>query len=149
MSRSVFVGDHVWIGQEAFISKGTRIGSGSIIGAKSVTGGKSLPSNCSLAGVPCKIIKKNIFWLKPSVHSYTADETKKSMRYNKDKYLYHKDDKQIDFDKLDKAISSSKTSEDMLNCLKEMIFENEDKNRFFIPAEEIKTSLFSKITGKK
>lgn len=141
-SKSVFLGDHVWVGQEAFVSKGTKIGSGSIIGAKSVTGGKTLPSNCSCAGVPCKVIKDDIFWLKPSVHAYDEEKSKESMECKKDTYLYSENGKQIDFDKLDDKLDGLKTSEDRLEYLKKHIFENNDKNRFYIPKQKKKRKLF-------
>ncbi|MBQ8228931.1 MAG: hypothetical protein IJZ88_07960 [Clostridia bacterium] len=44
LSKSIFLGDHIWIGQSALILKGTHIHSGSIIGALSVVANKkSLP----------------------------------------------------------------------------------------------------------
>lgn len=147
-SKSVFVGDHVWIGQEAFVSKGTMIGSGSIIGAKSVTGGKSVPSNCSCAGVPCKVLKNNIFWLKPSVHAYDEEKTENSMSYNKDTYIYNADKNVLDFKAIDKKLSASKTSGEMLDYLTETIFKNENKNRFCISGKEKEKRLFGKTFSK-
>lgn len=142
------MGDHVWIGQDAFVSKGSCIGSGSIVGAKSVTGGKTIPSNCSSAGMPCKVIRENIFWLKPSVHKYIEEDTKKSMNYNKDTYMYSADGKQIDFKKLEKCLDKCKTSSEMFDVLKEKIFENKDKNRFFIPSENENRSGLRKFFSK-
>lgn len=145
MSKSVFVGDHIWIGQDAFVSKGTKIGSGAIIGAKCVTGGKTLNSNCSYAGVPGKAVRENVFWLKPSVHSYNQEQTKSSMEYNDDKYLYFKDGNQLRFDIIDKEIDSLKTCYERFDYLKKTIFENNNKNRFFVQNEKAKSSLISRI----
>lgn len=59
--RKVIIGNHVWIGMCVTILYNTRIGQGSIIGAASVVKGK-FPNNCVAAGVPAKIIKKDIAW---------------------------------------------------------------------------------------
>ena len=40
---------------------GTSIGDGSIIGARSVVK-KAFPNNCSIAGNPAKIVRKNVAW---------------------------------------------------------------------------------------
>lgn len=147
-SKSVFVGDHVWIGQNAFVSKGTIIGSGSIIGAMSVTGGKTIPSNCSCGGVPCKVIKNGIFWLKPSVHAYDEEKTENSKIYNKDTYIYNNDKNILDFKTLDKKLSSCKNSDEMLAYLTEEIFKNKNKNRFYIPLDENKGGLLNRMFSK-
>lgn len=57
----IVIGDHVWVSKGAFIMHGTNIGSGSIVGAKSVVKGK-YPNNCTIAGNPSKIVKKNVAW---------------------------------------------------------------------------------------
>lgn len=57
----VVIGDHVWIGTNVIILKGVSIGSGSIIAAGSVVT-RSVPENCLAAGVPAKIIKRDIAW---------------------------------------------------------------------------------------
>lgn len=59
--NQIFIGDHVWVAKGAFIMHGTNIGSGSIIGAKSVVKG-IYPNNCSVAGNPSKLIKKDVAW---------------------------------------------------------------------------------------
>ncbi len=57
--------DHVWIGRDAMIfaggSKKVEIGAGSIVGARSFVK-NSFPNNCSIAGVPAKIIRRNVAW---------------------------------------------------------------------------------------
>ena len=148
-SKSVFIGDHVWFGQEAFVSKGTKIGSGAIVGAKCVTGGKTLASNCSYAGIPCKMIKDNIFWLKQSVHAYTEKETKASMECNEDTYLFSEDGKQFCFDIIDEQLDLLNSSEKRLEYLKKTLFENMNKNRFFIQNERTKKGLFSNYFANK
>ena len=58
--QSVIIGNHVWIGQDVIISRGN-IGEGSIIGAKSLVN-KDIPPHCIAAGIPIKIIRKNVLW---------------------------------------------------------------------------------------
>lgn len=57
----VSIGNHVWIGTRATILKGVTIGDGAIIAAGAVIS-KDVPPNCVVAGVPGKIIKKNMDW---------------------------------------------------------------------------------------
>lgn len=59
--RSIEVGDHVWIGAAAQIMKGAKIGSGSIIGSRALVT-KEIPENCIAAGVPAKVIRRNVSW---------------------------------------------------------------------------------------
>jgi acetyltransferase-like isoleucine patch superfamily enzyme len=59
--RSIEIGDHVWIGAQAQIMKGAKIGSGSIIGTRAVVT-KEIPEHCIAAGVPAKVIRRNVFW---------------------------------------------------------------------------------------
>ena len=59
--RRIVIGNHVWIGARALILYGARIGDGSIIGANSLVK-KSIPNNCVVAGIPARVIRKNIAW---------------------------------------------------------------------------------------
>lgn len=61
MSKPIVIGDHVWIGFRAAILKGVSIGNGSIVAAGAIVT-KDVPPNCLVAGVPAKIIKRNIEW---------------------------------------------------------------------------------------
>ncbi|CTQ45379.1 FkbM family methyltransferase [Roseibium aggregatum] len=60
-SKDIKIGDHVWIGDEAKIYKGVNIGDASIIGACSIVT-KDVERNTLVAGIPAKVIKKNITW---------------------------------------------------------------------------------------
>ncbi|WP_025761926.1 acyltransferase [Dyadobacter tibetensis] len=60
-AEPITIGNNVWIGLNVTILKGVTIGDGSIIGAGSVVN-KSIPENCLAAGVPAKVIKRNIQW---------------------------------------------------------------------------------------
>lgn len=60
-TKPVNIGNHVWIGQRAMIMKGVSIGNGSIIAAGAIVT-KDVPENSLAAGIPAKVIKKNITW---------------------------------------------------------------------------------------
>ncbi len=57
----IYIGKHVWVGVKATILKGVTIGDGSVIAAGAVVT-NDIPQNCLAAGVPAKVIKKNVNW---------------------------------------------------------------------------------------
>ncbi len=57
----IHIGDHVWAGMRSIILNRTVIGTSSIIGAGSLVKGE-FPNNCIVAGVPAKMIRKDITW---------------------------------------------------------------------------------------
>ena len=59
---SIKIGDHVWIGMEVVVSKGVSIASGCVLGAKSFVNRSFDEPNCIIAGIPARIIRKNIHW---------------------------------------------------------------------------------------
>jgi len=60
-TKPVFIGDHVWIGAKTTILKGVKIGNGAIIAAGSVVT-KDVPPHSLVAGVPARVIRKNVKW---------------------------------------------------------------------------------------
>lgn len=60
-SKPIIIKDNVWIGLNSTILKGVTIGEGSVVAAGSVVT-RSVPDHCLVAGVPAKVIKKNVFW---------------------------------------------------------------------------------------
>lgn len=64
--RDVSIGNHVWIGKNVDILKGCIISDNVIIGADSlVTMSDNIrEGNCCLAGVPAKIVKRNVTWVR-------------------------------------------------------------------------------------
>ena len=87
-SKSVLIGDHVWLGQGALILKGTKIGSGSILGGGAVISNKSVFSNASAVGNPAKIVAKNIFFSKESVHNFNKKQTEEFSVMQSDEWIY-------------------------------------------------------------
>jgi acetyltransferase-like isoleucine patch superfamily enzyme len=59
--NKLVIHDHVWAAKGAFIMHGTDIGRGSTVGARAVVKGK-YPNNCTIAGNPARIVKKNTAW---------------------------------------------------------------------------------------
>lgn len=60
----ITIGDHVWLGLDSTILGGAQIGSGSVVGTRALVKGR-FPNNCIVAGVPARIIRKNIAWERP------------------------------------------------------------------------------------
>lgn len=59
--NQLVIGNHVWVAYGAFIMHGTNIADGSIVGAQSVVKG-IFPNNCSIAGNPAKVVRKDCAW---------------------------------------------------------------------------------------
>lgn len=57
----VMIEDDVWIGTRAIILKGVIIGKGAIVAAGAVVT-HDVPPRCIVAGVPAKVIKRNVTW---------------------------------------------------------------------------------------
>ena len=61
-SRDITLGDHVWVGTQAFCTKGAQVASHSIIGARALVTGVFEEPHCTLAGVPAKVVKRDVDW---------------------------------------------------------------------------------------
>lgn len=87
ISKSITIGNHVWLGRAAIVLGGVTIGDGSVIGYGSVVT-KRVPNNCVAAGVPAKVMRRNIAWERPHLSLtkpyYKMDEStiKKSPYWN-------------------------------------------------------------------
>ncbi|ADB36783.1 acyltransferase [Spirosoma linguale] len=62
-AQDVTIGNHVWIGLNAVLLKGVSIGNNSIISTNAVVT-QAIPDHSIAAGVPAKIIKSNVDWLR-------------------------------------------------------------------------------------
>lgn len=60
-NKKIYISPHVWVGIKSTILSGADIGSSCIIGANSVVN-KKFPNNCTIAGIPAKIIGKDVTW---------------------------------------------------------------------------------------
>ena len=61
MSAPVIIKDNAWIGMSAIILKGVTVGEGAIVAAGSVVT-KDVPPHTIVAGVPAKVIKKDVYY---------------------------------------------------------------------------------------
>ena len=59
--RKIIISEHVWAGIKSTILSGAEIGQSCIIGANSVIT-KKFPNNCTLGGIPARILNKNMTW---------------------------------------------------------------------------------------
>lgn len=59
--RPVRIGNHVWIATNAMILPGVTIGDGAIVAAGAIVT-KNVPGHCMVAGVPARVIHKNVTW---------------------------------------------------------------------------------------
>lgn len=62
-AQDVTIGNHVWIGLNAVILKGVSIGNNAIISTNAVVT-QPIPDHSIAAGVPAKVIKNNVTWLR-------------------------------------------------------------------------------------
>ncbi len=62
-TKMIYIGDHVWIGQGVRLLSGTHIGSGSVVGMGALVSSE-FPSNCSIVGVPAKIARTDVAWIR-------------------------------------------------------------------------------------
>lgn len=60
-TKPIEIKNHVWIGTRATILKGVTIGEGAVVAAGAVVT-KDVPAYSLVAGVPAKVLKKNIKW---------------------------------------------------------------------------------------
>ncbi|MCO6496347.1 MAG: hypothetical protein J5I50_01665 [Chitinophagaceae bacterium] len=66
-AADIVIGNHVWIGARSTILKGVCLGDNSIIGLNSVVT-KNVPANCLAAGIPAKVIKTNVDWMRDRIY---------------------------------------------------------------------------------
>lgn len=63
-SRDITIGSHVWLGWDSKILGGTTIGDGSVVAMGAIVKGV-FPNNCIVAGVPARMVRRDIAWERP------------------------------------------------------------------------------------
>jgi acetyltransferase-like isoleucine patch superfamily enzyme len=134
LSKDVVIGDHVWIGQDVMILKGSQIGSGSIIGAKSLVAGKKVNSNASWGGNPAKKIRDGVFWDGVSSNDWNSEQTKKSLSFPGDQFIYSQDESTLCIDTVLESIQAKADAASRVAAIQETLFAA-DKNRFYLPSQ--------------
>ena len=66
-SQNIKVGNHVWIGNKAVLTKGSLVSDNSIVGSGALVNKVFEIKNCIIAGVPAKVIKEQISWLRERI----------------------------------------------------------------------------------
>ena len=61
-SENITIGDHVWMGTGTTCLKGVKIPDRSIVGAGALVTRKFEEPHCALAGVPAKVVKRDVDW---------------------------------------------------------------------------------------
>lgn len=61
-SEDISIGDHVWVGTRVTCLKGAKVASRSILAACALVTGKFEEPHCTLAGVPAKVVKRDVDW---------------------------------------------------------------------------------------
>lgn len=84
-SSNIIIGKHVWVGYNATILGGSKIGDGSIVGMGAIVK-KKFPNNCVIAGIPAKIIRKDIFWQRPNVVHFDESQGEEVVDFEKLSY---------------------------------------------------------------
>ncbi|MDA8483449.1 acyltransferase [Pseudomonas resinovorans] len=64
IARDILIGNHVWLGYNAKVLGGADIGEGTVIGMDSLVKSR-LPNNCIAAGVPARLVRRDIAWERP------------------------------------------------------------------------------------
>ncbi len=59
----IIIGNHVWCGMGAALLSGCKIGNGSVVGASALVN-KEIPSNCTCAGIPAKVLRRDVEWFR-------------------------------------------------------------------------------------
>lgn len=62
--KDINIGDHVWLGQKVTITKGVVIKDNSVVGIGSLVNKTFMEEGIILGGVPAKVLKNNITWLR-------------------------------------------------------------------------------------
>lgn len=63
-SRNIIISNNVWVGHRVLVNKGARIAEQSVVGTGAIVTKSFTESNVVIAGVPAKIMKRNINWNK-------------------------------------------------------------------------------------
>ncbi len=66
-SQDIKIGNHVWVGTKVTCLKNTEIADNCIVAATATVCGKHLTPNCIIGGVPAKILKTDINWLRQRI----------------------------------------------------------------------------------
>ena len=58
----IIIGDKVWLGSNVTVLRGSKVSDGSVVASGAIVTRVFDEPNCLIAGVPAKVIKRNIRW---------------------------------------------------------------------------------------
>jgi len=61
-NQDIKIGNHVWLSARCNILKGSEIADNSIVAAAALVNGKFADNNVIIAGIPAKVVRRNINW---------------------------------------------------------------------------------------
>ena len=82
-AASIFIGNRVWIGQDVRFLKNSGVGNDSVIAMGSVVNRKYDKNNVLLAGVPAKVKKEGISWIRENAYLHRKKQTKSTASQEK------------------------------------------------------------------
>jgi len=88
--KDIIIGDNVWIGERVVILKGSKISNNSVIGTCALVNKVFDEENVIIAGLPAKIIKRNIFWKRTHYGDFMSSLNPKSKNINNKEVLIKK-----------------------------------------------------------
>jgi len=77
--ESVVLGNHLWLTQRVTVLKGTHLNDGCIVANLAVVSGDFKEPNCLVAGVPAKVVKRNVTWDIRTFAEYALGEKKENV----------------------------------------------------------------------
>lgn len=72
-NKNIIIGDHVWIGSDVKVLKGAVLSDNSVVGTQSIVTGRFDEQNVVIAGIPARIIKRDIDWDVRDVYTYKRE----------------------------------------------------------------------------
>lgn len=90
-AQSIHIGDHVWIGQRVTILAGAHVGAGSVLGYGSIVT-RDVPNNAIVAGVPARVIRRDIAWERPKLIARHVDDVEPQAGERHDEFWHLTDE---------------------------------------------------------
>lgn len=72
-SKGIKIGNHVWLAADVVLLKDTKLSDNTIVGAKSLVTKTFSESNVILAGIPAKVIRRNVNWDRKNTQDFESE----------------------------------------------------------------------------
>ena len=81
-AKDIKIGNHVWIGGNVRILKGVTLSDDTIVGTMTLLNKPFLESNVIIAGIPAKIIERNVNWSRAQNEKNLPEDIKSKLDFN-------------------------------------------------------------------